>query len=294
MSTTIPTADTLSEAWARTVEVVSAAGGRLVNVLVTVADPGTEDARIRSVVDDLLRPGRRGGASIQGVETVANTIFPNSLYRDVGFSWSPDLATAEAEAIDGAAADLFETYEMMLPMLLTANGNSSGTYFSRMCSWPGKEQGGTNQLADRIKYLRIARRTGNSAHNASDIAIGGEAERHRGFRSREGALADLGLQVYAATDRRQRAFPCLVHVDLTLFEGRLSMLAVYRHQFLITKAYGNWLGLSHLLRFLSQQTGFPVGELAIQATLADDERSRYGGKQGIERIVRDVRMAQVA
>ncbi|MEW5992749.1 MAG: hypothetical protein AB1736_15590, partial [Chloroflexota bacterium] len=109
---------------------------------------------------------------------------------------------------------------------------------------------------------------------AADIAVGGEAD-----------IPDQGLQVYAATDRRQRAFPCLVHIDLTLLAGRLSMLAVYRHQFLLTKAYGNLIGLSDLLRFLAQQTGFGVGEIAVQATLADDERGSYGGRAGLEAII---------
>lgn len=289
MSTTVPTADSLSEAWIRTVELVSAAGGRVVHVLSTVANPGLEQTEIRSVVEGILRPGRRSGVSIQSVDTVANTIFPAELYRDVGFSWSPDLSASDAQALDDAAAEFFAAYEMMLPILLTAPGNERGTYFSRMCTWPGKAAGGTNQLADRIKYLRAARVRRNTAHNASDIAIGGEAD----LELRTGVSGpqpdDIGLQVYAATDRRQRAFPCLVHIDLTLLEGRLSMLAVYRHQFLITKAYGNLLGLSRLLHFLVQQTGYAVGELAVQATLADDERAHYGGRRGIERIIRDVR-----
>lgn len=271
MSTYIQPATTVSDAWLRTVEVVAAGGGRLVNVLTTITAPGTEDPQIRAVIDRALETRTPRAPS---VETVAGTIFPVDLYRDEGYPWHPTLAAGEAAALDDAASDMYEAYELTLPLLLTADGNSRGTYFSRMITWPGKEAGGVNQLADRIHYLRLYRSRGVTANNAADISIGGE-----------GDLPDQGLQTYAATDRRQRAFPCLVHVDLTLLDGRLHMLAVYRHQFLLTKAYGNLVGLSNLLRFLAQQTGFDVGELAVQATMADDERGEYGGRTGVAEII---------
>ena len=280
MSTYVEPAETVSEAWLRTVEVVAAGGGRLVNVMTTITEPGSEDGRIRGVIDRALESRTRPA---QSVETVAGTIFPADLYRDVGYPWRPDLSARDAQAIDAAAADLYESYELMLPLLLTADGNKQGTYFSRMITWPGKLAGGVNQLADRIRYLRGYRSRGVTAHNAADIAIGGEAD-----------MPDQGLQVYAATDRRQRAFPCLVHVDLTLLHGRLSMLAVYRHQFLLTKAYGNLVGLSNLLQYLAQQSGFGVGELAIQATLADDERGGFGGMAGIAQVVAAARGTEAA
>lgn len=278
MSTYIEPAATVSEAWLRTVEVVVRGGGRLVNVLTTITEPGSEDAHVRAVIDQTLDAQQRRA---QSVETVAGTIFPAELYRDVGYPWRPGLSPEDAEALDDAATALFDSYELMLPLLLTANGNRGGTYFSRMVTWPGKEPGGVNQLADRIRYLRGHRTRGVTANNAADIAIGGEAD-----------IPDQGLQVYAATDRRQRAFPCLVHVDLTLLAGRLSMLAVYRHQFLLTKAYGNLIGLSDLLKFLAHQSGFDVGELAVQATLADDERGSYGGRAGVDAIIAAARAGQ--
>lgn len=278
MSTYVEPAATLSEAWLRTVEVVVRGGGRLVNVLTTITEPGSEDAHVRAVIDQTLDAQERRA---QSVETVAGTIFPAELYRDLGYPWRPGLSPEDAEALDDAATALFDSYELMLPLLLTANGNRGGTYFSRMVTWPGKEPGGVNQLADRIRYLRGHRTRGVTANNAADIAIGGEAD-----------MPDQGLQVYAATDRRQRAFPCLVHIDLTLLAGRLSMLAVYRHQFLLTKAYGNLIGLSDLLKFLAQQSGFDVGELAVQATLADDERGSYGGRAGVDAIIAAARAGQ--
>lgn len=283
MSTYIAPQPTLSEAWAETVEVVCAAGGRLVNVLTTVTNPGEEAAAIRALVDDLLSPGTRGKTTIQSVETVANTIFPASLYNQVGFDWDMKLGPGACGQLDQAANDLYEAYGTMLPLLTTVHANRNGTYFGRMISWPGKMGGGRNQLEDQIRRLRAANRGGQGRYNLADIAVGGEGD------DRLADPNDLGLQTYSPTDNRIRGFPCLVHVDLTLLDGKLSMLGVYRHQYLVTKAYGNILGLSRLLRFLAQQTGYEVGELAIQATLADDERDAFGGKKGIAKLVSQTR-----
>ena len=280
MSTYVAPQPTLSAAWAETLEAVAAAGGRLVNVLTTVTSPGEEDLGIRALVDGLLIPGARQGTTIQSVETVANTIFPTRLYRDVGFPWATTLDSVSCQELDQAATDLYDAYSAMLPILVTADGNHNGTYFGRMVSWPGKAAGGRNQLADRVRYLRIAHELGQGANNLADIAVGGEGDPEA-----INDVDDLGLQTYSALDRRQRGFPCLVHVDLTLLDGKLSLLAVYRHQYLVTKAYGNLVGLCRLLRFLCQQTGYEVGELAVQATLADDERRTFGGRTGIADLV---------
>ena len=66
-------------------------------------------------------------------------------------------------------------------------------------------------------------------------------------------------------------------MDLTLHDGRLHCLAVYRHQYFIEKAYGNMLGLSALLHFLCQQSGYEPGELVVHATMADAQRRAFGG-----------------
>lgn len=264
----------ISRAWLETLEVVAGMGGRAVNVLTTVTDPGAaETPEIRAVLDRHLISG-----SLQSVQTVANTIFPQARYKYSGADFSPTLPEDELEELDQAAQRLYEGYGRALPTLLKFNGNRRGTYFSRMISWPGKTVGGRNQLADRVQALRGQHR--NSAYNASDMVIGGEAIHE---------TTDLenlrGVQVYSETDGRTRGFPCMVHIDLTLFEGKLSLIATYRHQYLVTKAYGNLLGLARLHRFLSQQTGFPVGELAVMATLADAEYTGDWSKKKVKTII---------
>lgn len=279
MSGYVEPAANLSEAWLRTLERVTAEGGFAINLMTTISQPdGDEDAKIRAAIDAVLVDGHRSGTRVQSVDTVADTVFPRDVYIDPGFAFAPHLSASQTAVLDQAAADLYEAYADMLPVLVTDPANARGTYFGRMTTWPGKTGGGTNQLSERIQSLRSVRRRGHRKRNLEDVAIGGEGE---------GLLGDwspAGLQVYTANEHRPRGFPCLVHIDLTVFDGRLSMAAVYRHQYLITKAYGNLLGLGRLLSFLAQQTGYEVGELVVHATMADSEQSTYT-KPGISALI---------
>lgn len=304
VSSFVEPAPNLGEAWLRTLEWIRKAGGYAINVMTTVIDPlAPEDPMIRRAVDHILVAGYRSGTRVQTVDTVAGTIFPVDLYVDPGITYEPGMADADKGRLDTAAADLYTAYADMLPVLTTEQINSRGTYFGRMMSWPGKTGGGFNQLAERISTLRRARDRNYRKHNLEDIAVGGEGEcfmtpgaLHGQVPASASEAASItgveaheapdlvGAQVYAACDRRSRGFPCLVHIDLTVFDGQLSMAAVYRHQYLITKAYGNLLGLSRLQAFLAQQSGYAVGELVVHATMADLEQNTYG-KSGVDTLI---------
>jgi hypothetical protein len=245
-----------------------------------VTDPGSEVPEVRDAVDRGLER-----AGMQSVDTVAETIFPSSLYSDPGFDWTTALDVDGMATLDGAASDLYLAYEEILPLLRTVHANRSGTYFSRMITWPGKESGGTNQLQLRIDGLRAQQRAGRQRNNTLDIDVAADS-----LASGPGEILD-GVQVYAVTDRRTRGFPCLTHVSLTLHDGRLHCTAVYRHQYLVEKAYGNLMGLSALLRFLCQQTGYAVGELCVHATMAD---AQLGEGAWVHELARDARSALTA
>lgn len=268
MSTPIPAQDSIGLAWLETFRAVTDLGGQAVNVTTTVTNPASpEIPELRAVLDEHLVARRGGRGPIQTVNTVANTIFPSALYADPGVTWSGDDPNGEA-ALDRSADRLVTRYRRNLPLLQRAHaGNNRGTYFGRLVAWDTPD-GPINQLGDRIRSFRELRRRNYSQWNANELAIGREAE---DFHEPLGAA---GMDVYQVEDHSHflsRGFPCLVHIDLTLFEKKIHMLAVYRHQTLITKAYGNLVGLARLQRFLAQQTGYGLGELTMQAGFSDAE-----------------------
>lgn len=259
MSQLLAASKTLSEAWLQALtHAAGQRGGRCVHLVMTIENPGPENEAVRDALGREL-----DAAGNHSVETVAGTIFPNSLYQSPGFSWSPDLDKQSVRELDAAAHDLYERYVGMLPVLRRVRANNRGTYFSRMVTWPGKEPGGINQLALRIFRIRSEFANRHRTNNTLDIDLGADALVSEPL---------AGVQTYVPSEQRTRSFPCLVHIDLTLFEGTLHCTAVYRHHHLITKAYGNLLGLSRLMHFLCEQTGAVCGELVVHATLADAQQ----------------------
>lgn len=261
----------LSEAWAQVLEAVNASpGGTATNAMVSISAPQEgAHAGVSEVVDRALRAREK-----HPVLTVANTLFPSALYNDPGVDWSPDLPREAAEQLDIAAEELYEAYLDSLPTLKRVHANKAGTYFSRMISWPGKTSTGTNQLSNRVRALRREHELGRRFSNASDIAVAGEADEAGGV-----------IEEYVVSDTRTRGFPCLVHIDISVREGALSLLGVYRHWHLLTRGYGNLIGLARLQEFLCQQTGYLPGELAVVAGHANAEHSDYSGRAGVAAIL---------
>jgi hypothetical protein len=258
----LATRATLTAAWLEAAtHVAHSPGGRVQHLVLTVAQPSAQsNPVVIRALDAMLTPAHHS------VETVANTIFPGSLYAATGAPWTPSMPAEDAAALDQAAADLYESYQLMLPLIRAADpGNAHGTYFSRMISWPGVEPAGYNQLDVRIRQLRAKRRHART-FNAADLAIEGAAELHD----------DGGVQIYKARDERTMGFPCLVHLDISVLNGKLSLLAVYRHWHLMRKAYGNLVGLAGLQAFLAQQSGFDIGELVVHGTVANAEQDSFG------------------
>lgn len=260
---------TIDEAWAVTLSSACAAPeGRLLHAAVAVSQPGPPRQDLVARNDEVLARRKQ-----QEVDTVANTVFPASMYLAPSFEYQPGLDAQKVQELDDAATNLYENYGGMLPTLTQLHpGNRQGTYFGRLTSWPGKTPGGYNQLEVRIRQIRAQRNAGKSTFNAADVVVEGAAEEPAG----------AGLQVYKSTDERTRAFPCLVHVDLSIIKGRISLMAVYRHWLLVTKAYGNLIGLMRLQYFLAQQTGCEIGELMIHATSVSAEFTDYKPKTVLE------------
>lgn len=251
----------LEEAWLSVLEAAEVnRDGRLLHAVLSITDPAAPLPEVVASNDAVLVP--RGDHS---VDTVANTLFPANLYVPPNLDYRPGLEPKQLQLLDAAANELYSSYRDMLPDLCGFDGNKHGTYFGRLVSWPGKSNDGYNQLRRRVEQLRLHRNQQHSATNAADFTIEGVAE------IESLTIEAAGLQMYKSDDERQIGFPCLVHVDVSVVDNHLSLMAVYRHWHLVHKAYGNLVGLTRLLHFLSQQSGYEPGELMIHATVANAE-----------------------
>lgn len=245
------TGSTVSEAWVSALEALAARGGVAINLCVAIVDPCRENPLIRRSLDGFLREQLSGRRS---VETVANTIFPHSLYRGEG---------------EQARARLYQRYtQRAYPVLQRHSANRHGTYFQRLVAYP-QAQEPINQLERVILRLQGQVACGKGLSSVYEMGVS----------TGEDATHELRIQC-AAKGTRTIGFPCLSHISLTLEERRLHLTATYRNQYFITRAYGNYLGLGHLLAFLCKETGCVPGEVLCIATHADAEFKARGIGKG--------------
>ncbi len=221
----------LSMAWGRGLRLAGARGNSEVVPLVVAItgfdNDGTveEELQVRSALENVLATEGK-----QSIETVANTIFPRSL-------WNP-----------GAPRQvLFKRYLEILPKVLRATRkNARGTYFERMIT--GGPKGRENQLEFGIgTYLA---RDG-VRRSVLQIAIFDPNRDHS-------AAAQLG-------------FPCLQHVTFAPTDQGLCMNAFYAAQYMVERAYGNYLGLCRLGQFVAHEMKLPLVRLTCFTGIAECE-----------------------
>jgi len=186
----------------------------------------------------------------QGCGTVASTIFPEAL-------WNP---SADRQL-------LRDRYLAILPRLRRLHpGNKYGLYFERLTAfgWNKDKEEGIDQLDQIIKTWD----GGNHRRSALQAAI---------FDPRRDQ-----------TDQRQRGFPCLQHVIFTpLGEAGLAVTGFYATQLLFEKAYGNYLGLCRLGRFMAHEMGLELRRMTCFAAVAKYGHVAKGALASLTQSVRD-------
>jgi hypothetical protein len=221
----------LSIAWGHGLRLAGARGNSEVVPLV-VAITGfdkngnvEEESQVRSALENVLAEGGK-----QCIETVANTIFPRSL-------WNPEAPRQV----------LFKRYLDILPKIRKATRkNVRGTYFERMIT--GGPKGRENQLEFGIgTYLA---RDG-VRRSILQIAIFDPSRDHS-------AAAQLG-------------FPCLQHVTFAPSDKGLCVNAFYAAQYMVERAYGNYLGLCRLGQFVAHEMELPLVRLTCFTGIAECE-----------------------
>lgn len=183
----------------------------------------TEVPAIRNLLDAALRQ-----QGVANCHTVANTIFPQNLWKRV-----PD------------RQELFRRYLAILPRIKRRNpANRYGLYFERMIRY-GNGPSPINQLEHLIEIWQANVRR----PTAFQLNIFDPARDH--------------------TRQPLRGFPCLQHVCFTpLGKGKLAVMAVYPSQYLFERAYGNYLGLYRLGKFLADELDLDLAQLTCMVGIA--------------------------
>ncbi|WP_329546456.1 hypothetical protein OG548_21035 [Streptomyces sp. NBC_01356] len=241
-------AGTVTEAWLGAAKtLLNIPDHRATHMMVHIAEPTREDLGTRGDVDHLM-----DDQNYQSVETIANTIFPRAL------------AASSRDHIH-----LAQRYAAMYPVLQKRwRRNKFGTYFGRITAYP-TAKGPVNQLAAVINHLMIENRTPNpkTARFETTFAVPGRdgpTEDVVGFADVDGKA----VAIFEPGEDRNRAmaFPCLSHCSFQLGrDGRVHALAHYRSQYLLQRAYGNYLGLGRLLDYVATSAGLQTGELTVVA-----------------------------
>ncbi|MCL6216917.1 hypothetical protein [Zunongwangia pacifica] len=157
---------------------------------------------------------------LDSIEIVSETIFPQSLYL----------------FHNNSRQKLFEVYiGNVLPRIKKIDKrNRSGTYFERLIAFGDTKKNQLDIIIDSLKQdSKIKRRS------KSQAAIFDPLKDHK-----NGVF---------------QSFPCLQHVSFYKSEnGGLIINSFYAMQYLYQRAYGNWLGLINLGKFVAQEAGLEL------------------------------------
>lgn len=203
----------VSEAWCRTLEHIIECPGNEITPLVISLTEFNETPGFRSILDDHLQKNNKAK-----VHTVAETIFPESLYVLNGYD----------------RHKFYQAFFDILPRIkgIDASSNGRGTYFERLIAFDGQD-GKINQLEMIITSLQ-----------------------DRTIKRRSKLQASIFDPTKDHSDGPYQRFPCLQHVTFYRTpNGKLILNSFYAIQYLYERAYGNWLGLINLGKFVASEIG---------------------------------------
>ena len=226
-------AENLSLAWLEAVtRMHTAREEKAVHLVLRIADPTAEVLKIREMAQQLItdqneaHPGRPPKYDILSTR---NTMFPAT--------W----ASRHTEP-----AELAAYYCERYPRLRQHPHNRFGTYFGRIVAYPrGEDKHASathsDQLSNLVHKIR-SELSGQGGAKSSRYELNIFSEQH---------------------DTNTMSFPCMSHLSFHLHEGRLHQQAVYRNEYLVGRAYGNYLGLAQLQQYIAIACGIGVGEFIV-------------------------------
>jgi thymidylate synthase len=188
-------------------------------------------------------------------ETIAGTIFPHSL-------WNPN----------NNRSTLFNRYEKTWPRIKKYPNNQNGTYFKRLISFESNDD---NHPINQLEKIIQIWDGGTRRRSAFQAAIFDPRKDHK-------SAPYLG-------------FPCLQHVffspTIKNNEKGLIVTGMYATQYLLEKAYGNYLGLCRLGHFMAKEMDLKLVQMtciASVATLGNSTKSSLNPfKNKLENLLND-------
>lgn len=242
-------------------ELLACKNHKLFNLILEIENPVELTAQHKSILNSLSTVLVQNEEN--SIETVANTIFPQQMYRRHG------------------VPDFYKKYDEMLAR--AKKPSTWGTYFQRLTSFAGVKGKGINQLDLTITKLRRsmknAKRRSIYELNVSGIGLLDE---------------DIGseLVLYSPSNDGLKIMnmPCLSHISFKLDSTHLTLdlTAIYRSQYYCTKALGNLLGLARLQKFLCNEVpGIEPGKLTCISTDAYLDMRAFGGAKNTKQLIED-------
>lgn len=244
----------LSVAWARAfLALASRRDEEIVPLAISLtgfsAGEPIEDPALRAALDSCLVANGH-----QASNTVANTIFPLSLWRQV----------------KGNRDRLYEEYLENLPSYveMAKSKNHSGLYFSRLVAF-----GVDPRTGAALKDVNIGKLPGLGNQLEYLIPRCKKGVRKSLFQA---SIFDPGRDHIGGA---QQGFPCMQHITFVpdFDKKTLAVNAFYATQQLYVKAYGNLLGLTRLGAFFASQVGLNLAKVSCFAGVEKmDQRPAAG------------------
>lgn len=248
----IPSQPDCLSAWREAVRLVDASPGHEAhNVLIDIVDPvartGPFEPQI-AVIEGFLQKHEKS------VQTVANTIFPESLY------------------IRHGNPKFFEVFEKQVLARVRKNDRWSGYYFERMMCLPAPGGEPSNQLKEIIRRLRDPN---IKALNKFELSV-------------FDPLRDVDDSPYGGQCLSHASFKVIKGTKT------LTLSVLYRNHYYVEKLLGNLIGLGRLMAFVAKEAEMDVGSLTVLSTHAEIDQPGKCSRGDIVKLLADFDQAAVA